>query len=166
MMMGKHFREVVINRKLTVLPISTMYTNPFKDKEAIPIDLTLLFQRIVLVKRSAYQLEQFSRFKLAPYSLNLLNENGKRKTPVFLCDLKSFIEQQQFIQLLSKELDNAKIKYKICDDADDTSNLKKMQNYYVIIVGEDIDLLVLSTQYATNVQENISFLKQNLKLGR
>lgn len=75
--------------------------------------------------------------------------------------------KQQFIQLFSKELDNAKIQYKLCDDDADLDIVKQAmfrqtQNYDVIIVGQDIDLLVLLTHYTANVQENIYFFKTKI----
>lgn len=75
----------------------------------------------------------------------------------------------QFIQLLSLVLDKAGIKFVVSkEDADLDIILNalsaKRDDNNIVIVGQDIDLLVILTQLAITVKENIYFLKP--KIGK
>ena len=62
-----------------LLPLEAM-TNAIKIyDETIPINPTIIFQRITIAKQSDEQLEEFLKYELCPYPLPLFDESGMRK---------------------------------------------------------------------------------------
>lgn len=71
--------KVKISRKTTVVPLSIMTSKVNITRKDIPVDPTLLFQRISLTDKSEHSLQHILGFELAPYPMSLFDENGMRK---------------------------------------------------------------------------------------
>ncbi|KYM94341.1 hypothetical protein ALC62_15043 [Cyphomyrmex costatus] len=76
---GKKIGDVKIGRKYRVQPLSIMTSKIKIDSKDVPIDPTLLFQRICLMKKDDDELKGFFQYELAPYPLSMFDENGMRK---------------------------------------------------------------------------------------
>lgn len=77
---GGNFGNVKFQRKQRVLPIVSINSGVKLGDTVIPINPTLLFQRISYAKKSSKQFEEYFQHELAPYPLSLFDNVGMRKT--------------------------------------------------------------------------------------
>ena len=79
-MVGQNFHDISLKRKDRVLPLITVNSAIKIHNEKIPVDPTVLFQRICIAKKSDEQLKGYMSYELAPYPLSIFNEGVFRKT--------------------------------------------------------------------------------------
>ena len=77
---GQNFSDVKLKRKNRVLPLATMNSSVTIREEIVPVDTTLLFQRIIHTIDSADDLQDYFEYELAPMPPALFTEQGMRKT--------------------------------------------------------------------------------------
>ncbi|XP_031784033.1 uncharacterized protein LOC116417072 [Nasonia vitripennis] len=75
----KDFESVKFTRKNKGLSLQTVQSSVKVNKETIPIDPLLLFQRLCVNIDSKSDMEKYVKFELAPFPLSLFTENGFRK---------------------------------------------------------------------------------------
>ncbi|KYN50606.1 hypothetical protein ALC57_11709 [Trachymyrmex cornetzi] len=76
---GHKISDIKVGRKYRVQPLSIMTSKIKINDKDVPIDPTLLFQRMCLVKKDDVELKNFFQYELAPYPLSIFDENGMRK---------------------------------------------------------------------------------------
>ncbi|KYM93404.1 hypothetical protein ALC62_15994 [Cyphomyrmex costatus] len=76
---GCNFKDIKLKRSDKCVPLLAVISKIVIDKEIVPIDPLLLFQRISIVKSSDEELEEFLQYELAPFPLSLFDESGMRK---------------------------------------------------------------------------------------
>lgn len=77
---GQNFDNISFSRKKRVLPLSAVSSSIKIADDVIPIDPTLLYQRITFAKQSQDDLKKYFAYELSPYPLSLFNEVGMRKS--------------------------------------------------------------------------------------
>ena len=74
------FADLSFSRKSRVLPLIAATSTIKINDDIIPIDPTLLFQRISLSLEGPQNLKEYMHFELAPYPLTLFDQGTLRKT--------------------------------------------------------------------------------------
>lgn len=77
---GKRFSDISFSRKKRVLPLSAVSSSVKIYDAVVPIDPTLLYQRISFMKQSAEDLKKYLSYELSPFPLSLFDEIGMRKS--------------------------------------------------------------------------------------
>lgn len=78
---GQTFSEVKLKRKNRVLPLATINSSVTIREDIVPVDTTLLFQRIIhTLDTSTADLQDYFQYELAPMPPALFTEQGMRKT--------------------------------------------------------------------------------------
>lgn len=78
---GLNFKDLKLSKTDNVQSLLAVNSKIVKDKEEIPVDPLLLFQRICVLKKSDDELKNYLNFELSPYPLSLFDEAGiMRKT--------------------------------------------------------------------------------------
>ncbi|CAH1155651.1 unnamed protein product [Phaedon cochleariae] len=77
---GGNFGDVKFQRKKRVIPLRAVNSSLNIQNEVVPVDPSLIFQRITIAKKTEQDLQQYFHFELAPYPLSLFDEIGMRKT--------------------------------------------------------------------------------------
>ncbi|KYN28694.1 hypothetical protein ALC57_01884 [Trachymyrmex cornetzi] len=76
---GDNFKDIKLKRSYKCVPLLAVNSKLVINKEVVPIDPLLLFQRISIIKNSDKELEEFLQYELAPFPLSLFDESGMRK---------------------------------------------------------------------------------------
>lgn len=74
------FKDLKLSKKDKVMPLLTVNSKMKIHDEVVPIDPSLLFQRICVSRNFDTDVASFFKFELAPYPLSLFDEGGMRKT--------------------------------------------------------------------------------------
>ena len=78
---GQAFGEVKLKCKKRVLPLAIINSSVTIRKDIVPVDTTLLFQRIIhTLDTSNADLQDYFQYELAPMPPALFTEQGMRKT--------------------------------------------------------------------------------------
>lgn len=76
---GHNFKDIKLKRSDKCVSLLAVNSKMVINKEVVPINPLLLFQRISIVKSSDNELQEFSQYELAPFSLSLFDESSMRK---------------------------------------------------------------------------------------
>ena len=76
---GDNFKDMKLKRSEKSVPLLAVNSKIVINKEVVPIDPLLLFQRISIIKSSDNELKEFLQYELAPFPLSLFDELGMRK---------------------------------------------------------------------------------------
>lgn len=77
---GSTFGDVKFQRTDRVLSLLTVNSTIKIHDTETAVDPLLLFQRIIVIKRTNEELRNYLEYELAPYPLSLFDEAGMRKT--------------------------------------------------------------------------------------
>ncbi|KAG5862901.1 hypothetical protein JTB14_009844 [Gonioctena quinquepunctata] len=161
-----NFGGVKFQRIDRVQPLAIMNNGIKIGDDIIPVNPTTLFQRISVAKNCDEQLEFFLSYDLGAYSFSLF-ENGLRKETksalykAFVpTQNKLFSEKVQYV--IDAKLHSQRMTWRQATEDADTVIVNEALplaegTETVVVVGEDIDLLVILTGLCQ--RENVLFLK-------
>lgn len=77
-MIGNNFADVSLKRSTKVLPLSTQGSNVKVNDFVLPINSTLLYQRIIRTVHTQEELESYFAYEMAPIPQSLFDNGGMR----------------------------------------------------------------------------------------
>ncbi|GFY50124.1 uncharacterized protein TNIN_488681 [Trichonephila inaurata madagascariensis] len=159
---GLKFNEIKLKRSDQVLPLLIVNKSVKINGCRVSIDPLLLFQRITVSKQFERNLQEYSQYELSPYLSSLIDNEGMRKTTkATLYDNMTPVDfdlyENNVTYIIDESIDITTKQAR--DDADvlivETALEELEHHRTAVIVGEDIDLLVILIGCTQTHQEEV-----------